>query len=171
MGGDIEGIGVRLKRSQQLGLGKWLLVLLPLAVVFALCYRPVMRLKPQPPAGFVETRKELDAYRQAAEGRAARAYWQMAANILQWKYPFGTDLPAAPIAEFKLDEKDFPRGGIEAAPATRQRYWAKLRAVWPLPQTWQRTYEWNPAWLTELISSSFQHVWSFVDGILRRLGQ
>ncbi len=171
MGGNLDGVGIRLMRSRPSRLAKWLLLLLPVAVVFAFCYRPVMRLKPEPPEGFVETGKEWDAKRQSAEARAARAYWQVAINIVQWKHAFGTELPDAPIAEFKLDERDFPRGGIEAAPVTRARYWNKLRAVWPLPQTWRRTYVWNPSWLTELLTSLFQDVWRFVDGILRSFEQ
>jgi hypothetical protein len=171
MGGNLEGVGVKLGRPHPARHGKWLLLLLPIAAVFALCYRPVMRLKSEPPAGFVEARKEWDAKRQAAEGRAARAYWQLAVNIVQWKQPYGTELPAAPSAEFKLDEKDFPQGGIEGAPATRDRYWRELREVWPLPQSWERTYVWNPAWLTEFLTSSMAGIWSFVDGLLQRFAK
>jgi hypothetical protein len=130
-----------------------------------------MRLKPEPPRGFADAQKEWDAQRRATEERAARAYWKVAVNIVQWKRPFGTELPAEPFAEFRLEEKDFPRGGLEAAPATRARYWRKLREVWPLPQTWHETYVWNPAWLTELLTSSMQAIWRFVDGIMRRLEQ
>lgn len=171
MGGTIEGLGIRLRRGRRVRLGWWLLLSLAVALVFALCYRPVMRLNPEPPAGFGETRPEWDATRQAAEDRAAQAYWQLAQNFVQWKFAFGTELPAEPIAEFQLDEKDFPRSGIAAAPATRARYWKKLREVWPLPQNWSRTYVWNPGWLTEMLSSFMETILGFTDRNLRKISR
>ena len=171
MGGTLEGVGVRLRRPRRIRIGWWLAVCLPPALVFALCFRPVMRLESQKPSGFAEVRKEWDATRLSSEERAAGAYWQVAINIVQWQYPFGTDLPDTPVAEFKLDEKDFPHSGIEAAPATRARYWKKLQEIWPRPQSWEKTYVWNPGWLTESLSSFVEGTWRFVDGIFRRLAQ
>ena len=168
MGGNIEGLGLKVGIARRARHGWWLLVLLPLGLVFAVCYRPVMRLKSEPPVGFMETRKEWDATRRAVEGRAARAYWQLAINTVQWKFAFGTELPAYPIDEFKLDEKDFSRSGIEAASTTRARYWNKLRETWPRPETWNRTYVWRTGWLTEFLASSMETVSRFVDGIMRR---
>ena len=165
MGGTIEGVGLRVGRVRRMRFARWLLVLVPVGAVFGLCYRPVLRLKPEPPAQFVEMHKEWDATRQAAEDRAAQGYWQLALNIVQWKFAFGTELPVEPIAEFRLDEKDFPRSGIAAAPATRAHYWKKLRETWPLPQYWSRTYVWNPGWLPESLSDFMDAVSRFVRGI------
>jgi hypothetical protein len=167
MGGTIEGVGLKLRRARRIRVGWWLLVLLPAGVVFALCYRPVMRLRPAPPPGFAETGSAWDATRQAAEARAAEAYWQLALNIVQWKFPFGTELPLEPIAEFRLDEKDFPRSGIAAAPATRARYWKKLREMWSSPQIWNRAYVWNSGWLWEALLNFTEAVSRFVHRITR----
>ena len=169
MGGVIEGARLRLRRARPIRVGWWMLVLLPVAGVFALCVRPVMRLNAQPPAGFIEVNKEWDATRQSTEDRAARAYWQLAHNLLQWKYAFGTELPAEPVSEFRLDEKDFPRSSVAAAPATRLLYWKKLREVWPQRSAWTRTYIWNPGWLTELLYIFTGGLVRFTDRILRAL--
>ncbi len=42
MGGTIDGAGLKIRRERRIRFGMWLLVLLPIAVVFALCYRPVI---------------------------------------------------------------------------------------------------------------------------------
>ena len=133
MGGTIDGASLRIGRERRVRIGPWLLLFLPVALAFVLCYRPVMRLKAQPPPGFVETQPDWDATRQAAENRAAEAYWQLAINLVQWRFAFGSELPGEPIEEFKLDEKDFRRNSIAATPATRVRYWNKLRTVWTQP--------------------------------------
>lgn len=171
MGGTIDGVGLKVGRERRIRFGWLLLILLPLAVVFALCYRPVMRLKPQPPAGFVDVQQGWDATRQATEDRAAQAYWQLAVNLLQWRFPFGTELPADPIAEFRLAEKDFPRSTIAAAPATRIRYWNKVRATWPLSSSWSETYVWNTDWLKESLSSFMEAILRFTDNILGRVNR
>ena len=169
MGGTIDGVGLKVGRERRIRFGLWLLVLLPVAVVFALCYRPVMRLKPQPPAGFAETKTEWDATRQAAEDRAAQAYWQLAINLVQWRFPFGTELPPDPMPEFRLDEKDFPRSSIAAAPSTRARFWNKLRMTWPQSQAWGETYVWNTDWLRESMSSAMDAISRFTDNLTRRI--
>lgn len=165
MGGTIEGVGLRLRRARRIRLGRWLLVLVAVAVVFAVCYRPVMRLKPTMPKGFVTTDKAWDATRQAAEDRIAQAYWLLALNIVQWKFAFGTELPPQPIEEFRLNEKDFPHSGIAASPAARARYWQKLREIWPSPQNWNRAYVWNSGWIWEALSDFTEAVSRFVHRI------
>lgn len=168
MGGTIDGAGMRIGRQRRVRLGMWLLLLLPVALVFALCYRPVLRLKAQPPPGFVETQRGWDATRQSAEERAGQAYWQLAINLVQWRFVFGSELPAEPLEGFRLDEKDFPRNSIVAAPATRVRYWNKLRTIWPHPQSWSRTYVWNTDWLRESLSKAMDSALHFTDGLLSR---
>ncbi len=171
MGGTIDGAGLKIGHERHIRFGLWLLVLLPVTVIFALCYRPVMRLKPQPPPGFVETKPEWNATRQSAEDRAAQAYWQLAINIVQWRFGFGTELPAEPIQEFRLDPKDFPRSTIAAAPDTRRRYWNKLRTTWPQPDAWTETYVWNTDWLRESLSSFMEAILRFTDNILGRINK
>ncbi len=171
MGGTIEGVGIRLQRPRGIRLGWWLAISLPPVLMFALCFRPVMRLVTQKPASFAEERAEWDATRLASEEREARAYWQVAVNIIQWQYPFGTNLPDFPVPEFKLDERLFPHTSLEAGAATRTRYWAKLQEAWIHPQSWKKTYVWNPSWLAETLSSLVEGIWRYVSGIIRRLGQ
>ena len=168
MGGTIDGAGMKIGRKRRMRLGMWLLLLLPAAIVIVVCYRPVMRLKAQPPPGFVETKKEWDATRQAAEDRAAQAYWQLAINLIQWRYAFGSELPGQPLEGFRLDEKDFPRNSFAAAPATRVHYWNKLRTVWTQPQAWSETYVWNTDWLREALSRAMDGALHFTDGLLSR---
>ena len=168
MGGTIDGAGLKISRERRIRLGPWLLVLLPVALVFLVCYRPVMRLKPQPPPGFVEMRQDWDAVRQSSENRAAQAYWQLAINFVQWRFAFGSKLPPEPIKEFRLDDKDFPRNSIAAAPATQLRYWNKLRAIWSQPSAWSQTYVWNTDWLREGLSSAIDSAAHFSDAVMAR---
>lgn len=169
MGGTIDGAGLKIGPERRIRFGVWLLLFLPVAVIFALCYRPVLRLKAQPPPGFTETKPEWNATRQAAEDRAAQAYWQLAINIVQWRFGFGTDLPAHPIDEFRLDPKDFPRSTVAAAPETRARYWNKLRTVWPQSTSWSEVYVWNTDWLRETLSFILEAVGRFTDRFTGRI--
>lgn len=168
MGGTIDGAGLKIGRERRVRLGLWVLLFLPVALVFVLCYRPVLRLKVEPPPDFVETQPTWNANRQAAENRAAQAYWQLAINLVQWRFAYGTDLPGEPLEEFRLDENDFPRSSAAAAPATRVRYWNKLRAIWTQPQAWSETYVWNTDWLRELFSKFTDSASHFIDGLLSR---
>jgi hypothetical protein len=152
MGGTIDGASLKLKRARRLRRGAWLLVLIPLFLFIFLCYRPVLRLKTPMPPDFAETNPQWDATRQSAENRAAQAYWTLAVNIVQWRFGYGTELPAVPIEEFRLQIVDFPRDSIAAAPATRLKYWNKLRALWPQRNRWVRVYVWNTDWLRESFS-------------------
>ena len=112
MGGDIERVGVRMKRSRR-GHWGWALLLLLVGLIGFLSYRPVMRLKAELPPGFAEVRKEWNAERRAAEEGTARAYWQLALNVVQSQHAYGTKLPENPFPEFKLDEREFPEGSSE----------------------------------------------------------
>lgn len=168
MGGTIDGAGLKIRRERRIRLGPWLLLLLPVAPVFFLCYRPVMRLNAQPPPGFVEAQEDWDATRQSSENRAAQAYWQLAINLVQWQFAFGSELPPQPIKEFRLEEKDFPRNSFAAAPATQLRYWNKLRVVWLQPEVWSKTYVWNSDWLREALSSALDFAIHFTDSVFAR---
>ena len=128
-----------------------------------LSYRPVTRLRPDPPASFMETRKEWDAQRRAVEERAARAYWEQALQVVQVKYEYGAPLPTEPPAEFSLEKKGFPPGTPETSPATRARYWERLRVAWISPQAWEKSYEWSTAWVGESLVAFEQGVLRLVD--------
>jgi hypothetical protein len=170
MGGDIEGLGVRMRRSRRKHLG-WALLLLLVGVIGFLSHRPVMRLKAELPPGFAEVRKEWNAERRAAEERTARAYWQLALNVVQTQHAYGTKLPENPFPEFKLDERDIPEGSPEASPATRAKYWKRLREAWPLPQAWQQHHEWTLAWFPEMMTRFAMAGSQFVNNIWARLNR
>jgi hypothetical protein len=120
-----------------------------LAILFV--YRStnvVMRLRPEPPPEFFELRAERNAERREAEERLARAYWDRAVQFVQWRYTYGSSLPDEPPPEFTVDVQGFP-GALANAPATRARYWQRIRKVWNLPQAWRKTIAWDTNWLFE----------------------
>jgi hypothetical protein len=170
MGGDMEGLGVRMRRSRK-GHLAWAILLLLLAVIGFLSHRPVMRLKSELPPGFMEVRKDWDAERRAAEERTARAYWQLALNVVQSQHAYGTKLPENPFPEFKLDEREFPEGSSEASPATRAKYWKRVREAWPLPQAWQQHHEWSLAWFPEMMTRFAMASSQFFSSIWARLNR
>ena len=73
----------------------------------------------------------------------ARAYWQAAVVGLQERYPFGSELPAEPPTEFRVEKKYVPTGGAKAFSETRARYWEKLRRSWVQRQSWVERDEGN----------------------------
>jgi hypothetical protein len=164
MGGEPVRIGKPKKHRGKVRGGVVALVIV-LGAFALLSYRPVIRLRPDPPARFLEMRQEWDAKRRAVEERAARAYWQQALQAVQVKYEHGTPLPAEPPAEFSLEKKDFPSGSLEASPTTRARYWERLRAVWNSPQAWERSHEWSTAWVRESLVSFEQAVHRLVSSV------
>ena len=159
------GKGRRAKRKLSTGLVA-LAIVLGLFAYFS--YRPIVRLHPDPPKSFVDTHKGWDSKRQAAEERVARAYWDVTIEKVQLKYAFGTALPDDPPPEFSIENRDFPSGGFEKSPATRARYWQKLRETWVLPQAWDKSYRWSLMWFYDGLTSFQQAVWRNIDNVLRR---
>ncbi len=93
----------------------------------------VMQLKSDPPAGFVMENAAWGAKERARQLQLAQAYWMLAVNDLEHKYPFGSALPATPPPEFKIDE-----GGLKDDAATRRIYWDKFRKLWTTPDDWNQ---------------------------------
>jgi len=150
-------------------IGAGLVLLIIVAGLFTyLSYRPVARLRPEPPRSFIDTHKGWDAKRQAAEERVARAYWSVAIEKVQVKYPFGAALPDDPPPDFSIANKDFPSDGFEKSSATRARYWQKIRETWGLPEAWDKSYRWSLMWFYDGLASFQQAVWQFIDDLLRR---
>lgn len=162
---------VRLRKGPRaktkIGTGLVLLIIAASSFTY-LTYRPVARLRPEPPRSFIDTHKDWDTKRQAAEERVARAYWSVAIEKVQVKYPFGTSLPDDPPPEFTIANKDFPSGGFEKSPTTRARYWQKIRETWGLPQAWDKSYRWSLMWFYDGLVSFQQAIWRNSDNILRR---
>jgi hypothetical protein len=156
-GGDLDSLRKPRKRRGRVS-GTVVALLIVLGAFAMLSYRPVTRLRPDPPASVLEMRKDWDVKRHAGEERAARAYWQQALQVIQIKYEYGTPLPAEPPAEFNLEKKDFPSGSPEASAAARARYWERLRVVWVSPGAWEKSHEWSTAWVGESLVSFEQFV-------------
>ena len=164
MGAEPVRLGKPKKPRGKVGGGVVALAIL-LGVIAFLSYQPVTRLRPDPPPSFLEMRKEWDAQRRAVEERAARAYWEQALQVVQVKYEYGAPLPTEPPAEFSIEKKGFPPGAHEASPATRIRYWERLRVVWISPQAWEKSYEWSTAWVGESLVAFEQGILRLVDSI------
>lgn len=118
-----------------------LVALLPTVLFAYLMSRPVMRLKVDPPAEFVNAYPEWTGAHQAEAARLAAAYWDWAALHLADSYPYGSQLPEQPPMSFAVEGKGFP-SGVDADVA-RMRYWQKLRDLWTNPQSWQKIERWN----------------------------
>ncbi len=151
------------KRKWRVGL--WLLgIFLGLFVYVSI--RPVMRLRNDPPAEFLGLAANPNSGRLSAEEQLARAYWDCAVQYVQWQYAFGTPLPDSPPPEFSIDENG-SQAGTGGATAARIRYWQQLRNAWVVPQTWEKSYEWNTSWLTEGPPGFQQAARQPVDNILQ----
>jgi hypothetical protein len=165
MGGESITLGKPKKRRGKVSGGVMALAIV-LGVLGYLSYRPTARLRPDPPASFLETRKEWDAQRLTIQARAARAYWEQALEEVQVKYSYGTPLPTGAPPEFSIEKKGFPPGSPEASPAIRALYWERLRAIWTSPQAWETSYEWSMAWVSESLVAFEQAILRFVNTIL-----
>jgi hypothetical protein len=130
-----EGISSGLK----LGVGLGIVALLISGVYFALT--PVIRLRPNPPAGFLEDSPTWSAQQRVRESQLARSYWQLALTQIEPQYGFGSTLPANAPDEFRVPENG-PSGASADADA-RARYWEKLREVWAQPDSWERMSRWD----------------------------
>jgi hypothetical protein len=103
----------------------------------------VMQLQPQAPAEFIDQSPSLNAKQRIREEELAQAYWRVAVVSLQERYPFGSELPAEPPADFQVDDRYFPAGGAKASAETRAYYWERLRSIWARRQSWVEFHEWN----------------------------
>jgi hypothetical protein len=113
-----------------------------------------MQLQPEAPAEFIEQSPKWSAKRRAREEEVAQAYWRIAVVGLQERFPFGSELPAEPPAEFQVDKKYVPPGGAKAFSETRARYWEKVRSSWVQRESWVERHEWNTQWAARL-----RHIW------------
>jgi hypothetical protein len=135
-------------------LAVFLLALVPAGAAIYLSTRPVLRLRSAPLAEFADAAPTWSAKRLTAEQQLAGAYWDLAVQDLQTKYPYGTSLPADPPSAFQVDPKAFAASGarIDFA-ASRTRYWQKLRDVWGQSKVWEESYGWNTDWIDRFLSS------------------
>ncbi|HKS96936.1 MAG TPA: hypothetical protein VJV74_12510, partial [Terriglobia bacterium] len=146
--------GRRAQRSRGSGFAVTLVLLLllvPVGVVVYLSTRPVMRLRAEPPAGFVDSNPKWNAKRAASEDQVGRAYWDAAVQNVQPIYHYGTSLPTTPPVSFEVDPETLAASGIKVdATAERAHYWQKLRELWDQPATWEQSFGWNTEWINNL---------------------
>ena len=67
-------------------------------VLAALSITPTLTLQAAPPADFVD----LSASPAASRAATAKAYWELAVRVIQWKYSRGGALPEQVPEEFRM---------------------------------------------------------------------
>jgi hypothetical protein len=122
-------------------------------VLLIISYRPGYRLRPDMPQAFFPADAPCGPKRPL-EQRIACAYWDSAQMNIQWKWPHAHPLPQEIPPEFGIDAPAL--GAAASSPATRELYWKRLRLVWYLPETWNKTYEWNWSWASDPLDSAGQ---------------
>jgi hypothetical protein len=121
---------------------------------------PVHRLRPEMPKVFGLSPSSWPAEKRAEEARVAQAYWNCVISTIQWKYGFASQLPADPPSEFRIDQAEV--GPVAGDPATRARFWWKLKEVWYLPGTWKNGYEWDSSWVSRWPRSAAKNIQDFL---------
>ena len=125
-------------------------VLLVAAGLFAMqSVSPIYRLRPVMPPEFVDAPNSWPAEKRAEEERLARAYWDCAVNVIQWRYGYGYRLPQDPPSDFTITSL----GEASADPVIRARYWLMLQRVWYVPDNWTKSYRWDTRWVTDWVDS------------------
>ena len=126
----------------------WLLVpILAIGLFTYASYQPKFRLRSDMPAEFLYA-PVGSPQRQTAEEEIARVYWNSLVNDIQPKYGYGYSLPSDPPPDFSLASAG--AGVAQEDPATRIRYWRRAQHVWYLPNAWQRGYEWDFHWTSNI---------------------
>lgn len=141
-------------------LNKYLIVLLPAALLLYGTSHPVNRLRTDMPASFVDVPAHVTPARRAAAASVSQAHWNVAVNTTQWQYQFGSSLPVDPPESFQIDLKLFG-----AQPDSRSRYWAKLRQVWSSPEIWRTHLEWSSSRITRPASQVEQWISDYLRDV------
>jgi hypothetical protein len=142
-------------------LSKYLIVLIPAAMLLYATSRPVSRLRLDMPASFVLVSAHADSAERAAAATVAQAYWNVAVERLQWRCGFGCSLPADPPDDFRISDELF-----EARLDSRALYWGRLRKAWTSPASWRTEREWSTTWLTRPASRFMQWISDYEHSIL-----
>ncbi|PYX62171.1 MAG: hypothetical protein DMG74_21510 [Acidobacteria bacterium] len=103
-------------------------------------FQPKFRLRTALPREFIDESSSWPAEKRVSEEKVARAYWNCAVTQIQWKYGYGHRLPQDVPPEFAVSTEEL--GPTADDPATRARFWRKLRQVWYLPSIWEKDYGW-----------------------------
>ena len=123
-------------------------------------FNTTIQVRKDMPREFVAASSSWPAQKQAAENKIAAAYWDCVVKNIQWKYGYGYTLPQNPPDDFTVSVP----GGTD--PEVRARYWQKLRSVWYLSSTWEKTHDISFEWMSNPVESANHwlktHVWKSV---------
>lgn len=127
----------------------WPAAVLLFVIVFAApSLKSVVHLNSSPPADYLALHAST-----LPKTQVARAYWDVAVRVIQWKYNRTTVLPEQTPADFTLSA-DGEKFSAEDR-ASRVAYWKKLREEWLRPENWRTTYSFDLSWIV----SGFQSAW------------
>jgi hypothetical protein len=145
--------------------GKLLVLVIPVALFISASMRPVMRLNPEMPRGFVDASAHASAQERAAEERTAHAYWDSVVELIQWKYTFGSSLPDDPPDDFEIGTL----AGVipNAEEDSRVRYWHRMQKLWNSPDSWITSRQWNIHWLTDPVSHDIESIREYVRDLIK----
>lgn len=144
---DARDLWAGLTWGLKLGLGLGLAMLLLLGIYVSAS--PVVRLRPSPPASFLDQNPSWTAKQRAREEQLARSYWDIAVRDIETKYGFESELPEEPPDNFAVQEKGPSGGAPKVDSSERSRYWSKLREVWPQADTWERASDSGFGWIRD----------------------
>lgn len=154
---DMYGVG--LGNAPPKRRGRWLLYVLLLGGLFVFeSLHPVMRLRSDPPAGFVGARLNSNEAQYRDQQRMARACWDYAIHSLQHSYPYGQTLPIIPPGT--------SGSSVGNVSTISVLCWPKLRQAWTQSESWVEKYEWSTDWVTNP-HGTFQRAVRSVTSYLR----
>ena len=134
-----------------LAVGLFLAITVPPFCVYISTPPPAqLRLQAERPPDYVDQNPNWNSKRRDREEEVAQAYWRVAVENLQGKYPFDSELPADPPSEFQVDSMYDPPGGAKALAETRNYDWERLRSCWLQREYWVEAPARNLTWIDRL---------------------
>lgn len=138
------------------------IIILVSGVIAYASFRSESRLRADMPVEFFDPAR-VPEQRRNTEVLIARAYWDCAMKLIQWKYGYAHRLPEQPPAEFSIAA--MRAGRVVNDAAEREFYWRRLRSVWGNSAAWEKKYEWSTIALTDSLRSAGQ----WLDIHMRRI--
>ncbi len=133
-------------------------VTLFILLIVVVSVQPSVKLNTSPPADFVALR----ASDTQSKDTIAKGYWNVAVNVIQWKYSRTAELPEQVPADFKVPDGTNKRASVEER-AIRAAYWAKLRDEWIRPDNWHTAYSFNFRWIFHDLESLRRAIITLLD--------
>jgi len=118
------------------------------------------------PPQFVDIPASAGPKQREAEERLAQEYWSCALTVIQWKYPYGLQLPDSPPEQFRVYTELAP--GSEPISSSRVRYWHRLQRVWLQPSSWVTSQTWSTDWLTKPFAKTLNWMDNYFTNLIRR---